>query len=135
MTSKSWNIELLSQRYNQTTRMSLFSHCHTLQTCRVASPRILPRESNETSVGIATSQKTLLASGITRDDLFYIACLSPRVTLSPLIVCSTLISKHVVMTTSIYLQSYKTASLFSTRNHYFCFNSESRLSQIFLLGR
>ena len=44
-------------------------------------------------------------------------------------------SKHIVMTTSIYLQSYKTATLFSTRNNSFCFNSESRLSQIFLLGR
>ena len=43
-------------------------------------------------------------------------------------------SKQIVMTTPIYLQSYKTATLFSTRNHSFCFNSESRLSQIFLLG-
>ena len=40
---------------------------------------------------ILHTQKTLLASGITRDDLFWIACLSPRATLSPLIVCSTLI--------------------------------------------
>ena len=30
-------------------------------------------------------------------------------------------SKQIVMTTGIYLQSYKTATLFSTRNHSFCF--------------
>ena len=106
---------------------------------------------------------------------FYIACLSPRATLSPLIVCSTLIPSKLswrplvarcttglrraysrsheigemhhwaspscegltswIKTTPIYLQSYKTATLFLTRNHSFCFNSESRLSQIFLLGR
>ena len=84
---------------------------------------------------ILHTQKTLLASGITRDDLFLNSMPVVARDVKSIDRMQHADSKQIVMTTSIYLQSYKTATLFSTRNHSFCFNSESRLSQIFLLGR